>query len=84
MAVFYVQSILLDTACAFKLSLEIASINIHSLERDPRKKLMRTPGRRLPGAAAALRQLTLTVSPEALEDLGSLHLLDPPGANVVP
>ena len=45
---------------------------------------MRTPGRRPPGAAAALMQLTLTVSPEALKDLGSLHLLQPPGANIVP
>ena len=44
---------------------------------------MRTPGRRLPGAAAALMQLTLTVSPEALKDLGSLHLLQPPGANIM-
>ena len=39
---------------------------------------MRTPGRHLPGAAGTLMQLTLTVSPEALEDLGSLGLLEPP------
>ena len=28
-------------------------------------------------------QLTLTVSPEALEDLGSLGLLEPPWANIM-
>jgi len=39
---------------------------------------VRTPGCRLPGAASALMQLTLRVSPEALEDLGSLGLLEPP------
>ena len=83
MAVFYLQSILLDTACDFKLSLEIASIDTHTLERDTRKKLMRTSGRCLPGFAGALMQLTLTVSPEALEDLGSLCFLELPGANIV-
>ena len=44
----------------------------------PRKEFVRTPGRCLPGAAGALMQLTLTVSPEALEDVGSLRLLEPP------
>ena len=52
---------------------------MHALCREtPRKEFVRTPGRRCPGAAGALMQLTLTVSSEALEDVGSLHLLEPP------
>ena len=52
---------------------------MHALCRETsRKEFVRTPGRGLPGAAGALMQLTLTVSPEALEDLGSVDFLEPP------
>ena len=52
---------------------------MHAVCREtPRKEFVRTPGRRLPAAEGALMQLTLTVSPDALEDLGFLGLLEPP------